>query len=381
MFTIGLMSGTSLDGLDGVLVQWSVPGADDPAGDLHICCRAHRAFPPDLRKALLALNHSGPDELHRSALSANHLSLLAADLVADLLEQSALSRHQIRAIGFHGQTVRHRPGEFDGCGYTLQIHNASLLAERSGIDVVCDFRTRDVAAGGQGAPLVPAFHASLWAREGLDQAVLNLGGIANLTLLTADGGVGGFDCGPANVLMDLWAERNLGQPYDHEGAWAAQGRVLPSLLAALQAEPFFARPAPKSTGRDLFHAEWLDAKRMEAGVTSAAAQDVQATLCELTAWAVDLHLCRELPGAASLHVCGGGALNRTLMRKLESSLKARHGEAARVETTAASGLAVMDVEAAAFAWLALRFVQGLPGNLPAVTGARGPRILGALYPG
>ena len=380
--TIGLMSGTSLDGLDGVLVRWkaavpSSPAAPSAQAPFEILARAHCPFPEAFRSTLLDLNRSGTDELHRAALAANRHSMIAADVVRNLLERSGMGARHVRAIGLHGQTVRHRPGEFDGMGYTLQLHNAALLAEWTRIDVVCDFRSRDVAAGGQGAPLVPAFHADIWSQPGQDVAVLNLGGIANLTLIDAAGRVLGFDCGPANVLMDLWTARHHGHAYDAGGAWAAQGHVLPELLASMQAEPFFRRPIPKSTGRDLFHEEWLERHAVQA----AAPQDVQATLCELTAWAVDDHLAREMPTASAIRVCGGGALNVELMRRLAQRLQARVGEAARVEPTSAHGLDVMDVEAAAFAWLAWRFIEGRPGNLPRVTGARGPRILGALYPG
>lgn len=365
--TIGLMSGTSLDGLDGVLVRWD-PSTPHP----QILSRAQAPFSEDFRTELLALNRSGPDELHRAALAANRLSVEAAAVVAQLLERAHLQPREVAAIGLHGQTVRHRPGAFDGIGYTIQLHNASLLAELTGLDVICDFRSRDVAAGGQGAPLVPAFHADVFAQPQVDVAVLNLGGIANLTLLHGDGRVAGFDCGPANVLMDLWAARHLGQALDAGGAWAAQGQVQPDLLEALQGEPFFGLPAPKSTGRDLFSADWLAA----FGPERHAPVDVQSTLCELSAWAVQAHLQREMPAARRLLVCGGGAFNDELMRRLKVRLAS-----VDVQTTESRGLGVMDVEAAAFAWLARRFLRREPGNLVRATGARGQRVLGALYPG
>ena len=277
------MSGTSLDGVDGVLVDFS-PGDSLP---LRVHAHAHAAFAPAYAGELLALNSSGPDELHRAALCANALARVYAQVVADLLARAKLSPSQIRAIGAHGQTVRHRPGEFDGIGYTLQLNNPALLAELSGIDVVADFRSRDVAAGGQGAPLVPAFHRAVFARPGETVAVLNLGGIGNLTVLAADGSTLGFDCGPGNALMDAWCQRHAGKAFDADGAWAASGGVIDALLRALQAEPFFAQAPPKSTGRDRFNPGWLDA-RIQA-VSDAAnplrPQDVQATLTELTAWA------------------------------------------------------------------------------------------------
>lgn len=366
------MSGTSLDGLDGVLLRWRSGSAA-----FDTLSRARGGFAPDLRAELLALNTAGHDELHRAALAANRMSETATTVVGQLLHQASLPASAVAAIGLHGQTVRHRPGEFDGRGYTLQLHNASLLAELTGIDVVCDFRSRDVAAGGQGAPLVPAFHAGVFQETGRDVAVLNLGGIANLTLLPADGCTGGFDCGPANVLMDLWAQQHLGQAYDEQGLWAATGVVQPELLRRWQDEAFFSKPAPKSTGRDLFNWAWLKATDLSA----YQLQDVQATLCELSAWCVDDHLTRALPSAARLWVCGGGALNDALMRRLEQRLRARLGPEARVLSTQATGLDPLDVEAAAFAWLAWRFLQGQAGNVVRVTGARGPRVLGALYPG
>jgi anhydro-N-acetylmuramic acid kinase len=369
--TIGLMSGTSLDGLDGVLLRWR-----SGRTDFDTLSRARGEFNADLRAELLALNTPGRDELHRAALAANRMSEAAATVVGQLLQRAGVQADAVAAIGLHGQTVRHRPGEFDGRGYTLQLHNASLLAELTRIDVVCDFRSRDVAAGGQGAPLVPAFHAGVFQEPGRDVAVLNLGGIANLTLLPAGGLVGGFDCGPANVLMDLWAQRHLGQAFDEQGRWAATGTAQAELLRRWQNEAFFSKPDPKSTGRDLFNWTWLQA----ADASGHRPEDVQATLCELSAWCVDDHLARELPSATLLWVCGGGALNQALMQRLEQRLRARLGPEARVASTQDAGLDPLDVEAAAFAWLAWRFLQGQAGNVVRVTGARGPRILGALYP-
>ena len=237
-------------------------------------------MPEALRGELLALNQAGVNELHRAALAANAISELYADAVTQLVRRAGVAAADVAAIGAHGQTVRHRPREFDGTGYTLQLINGALLAERTGIDVVCDFRSRDVAAGGEGAPLVPAFHAACFAQPGADVAVLNIGGIANLTLLRAGGEVQGFDCGPGNVLMDLWCRRCSGAAYDSGGAWAAGGHVDAVLLSRLLAEPFFERTPPKSTGRDLFDAAWLDTMLAPA---ATSAQDVMATLAELTA--------------------------------------------------------------------------------------------------
>ncbi|RQO55477.1 anhydro-N-acetylmuramic acid kinase [Paucibacter sp. KBW04] len=362
---IGLMSGTSLDGVDAVLVDLS---AGD--GAMRLLAHQHDAFPQALRDELLSLNSPGDNELHRAALAGNAVARSYADSVAKLLEKSGQRKQDVRALGAHGQTVRHRPTEFDGCGYTSQLLNGSLLAEQCGIAVVCDLRSRDLAAGGQGAPLVPAFHRAVFGRNDADVAVLNIGGISNLSLLARDGGSLGFDCGPGNCLMDAWIQRHQQKDFDADGAWAASGRVLPELLARLLAEPYFRQAAPRSTGRDLFNLPWLE-RAMQGG---EAAANVQATLLELTAQSIADSLPAE-SRSGDLLVCGGGALNGSLMRRLQALLPQM-----RVQPSDARGVPVMQVEAAAFAWLAQRFVHGLPGNLPRVTGAAGPRILGALYP-
>lgn len=370
---IGLMSGTSLDGVDGVVADF---------GEGAIAVRAHASapFPAALREELLALNRpEGTNELHRAALAGNGLARVYAEVVRMLLAEAGQDAAQIVAIGAHGQTVRHRPGEFDGTGYTLQLNNPALLAELTGIDVAADFRTRDLAAGGQGAPLVPAFHAALFGRPDETVAVLNLGGIANLSVLPPAAQVEsrallGFDCGPANALMDHWCQQHRGAPFDAGGAWAASGQVHAGLLARLLAEPYFARPAPKSTGRDLFHPGWL-ATALDQEAAPLAPQDVQATLAELTAESA-ARAVREAAGeAGTLIVCGGGALNAHLMARLAALLPG-----VAVLSSEARGLPPQQVEATAFAWLARRTVRREPGNLASVTGARGARVLGAVYP-
>jgi len=369
-YCIGLMSGTSLDGVDGVLVDF--------AEGTQVLWHASRGFDAALRAELLALNTpDGRDELHRAALAANALARSYAEVVRELLQATGLAPAQIAAIGAHGQTVRHRPQMFDGTGYTLQLNSPALLAELSGVAVVADLRSRDVAAGGQGAPLVPAFHQGVFGRPGETVLVLNIGGIANLSVLAGDGTVLGFDCGPGNALMDGWCQAHTGQPYDDGGQWAATGQVLPALLDRLLAEPFLQQPPPKSTGRDLFHADWL-AGHLSASATSAAdarPADVQATLTEFTARACAGAVQRFGHGGGELLVCGGGAFNMQLMQRIAALLPG-----VAVDTTAARGLPPQQVEAAAFAWLARQALLGLPGNLPAVTGARGPRILGAIHP-
>jgi anhydro-N-acetylmuramic acid kinase len=366
---VGLMSGTSLDGVDGVLVAF---GANGTA--FTVRGHVHRPYPPALARELLSLNASGADELHRCALAANAVALAYADVVDALLRAHGTPAADVRALGSHGQTVRHRPGEFDGTGYTVQLLNASLLAERTRIDVACDFRSRDVAAGGQGAPLVPAFHRHCFGRAGETVAVLNLGGIANLTVVGPDGATTGFDTGPANLLLDGWTARHHGAAFDAGGAWAARGTVQPALLARLCSEPFFAQPPPKSTGRDLFGMAWLDAHL--AAAAPAAPQDVQATLAELTASTVADAVRIHATPPRQLIVCGGGARNSDLLRRLAARLPSLD-----VVVSDALGLPCDQVEACAFAWLARALVEREAGNLPGVTGAAGPRVLGALHPG
>ena len=370
---IGLMSGTSMDGIDGVLARF--------APRLQVLAHAHVPLPAGFVAEALALNQPGANELHRAALLANALAEQQAQLVERLLAGAGLDAAAVAAIGSHGQTVRHRPGEFDGTGYTLQVNQPALLAERTGIDVIADFRARDIAAGGQGAPLVPAFHAAVFGAAHVPRAVLNLGGIANLSLLAPGRDAApatlraGFDSGPANLLMDGWCQRHLGAACDVDGRWAAGGRVDAALLARLLAEPYFHQPGPKSTGRDRFHLGWLDAHLAALAGPAPAPQDVQATLLELTARTATDALRAEAPATRELLVCGGGAFNAALMARI-----AALWPEGPVASTATAGLPPDQVEATAFAWLAWRFTQGLPGNDPVATGARGPRVLGARYP-
>jgi anhydro-N-acetylmuramic acid kinase len=367
---IGLMSGTSLDGIDGVICRW-----DDDGAWRGVQAHVHQPFGDDLRQELMALQQPGDNELHRAALAANALARGHADVVAKLLQCAGLPIAAIRAIGAHGQTVRHRPLAVDAVGYTVQLLNAALLAELSGIDVIADFRTRDLAAGGQGAPLVPTFHRAVFGMVSATRAVLNLGGIGNVTLLVPGQPTRGWDTGPGNVLMDLWVGRHLGQPFDRDGTWGASGTVDAALLVRLLAEPYLHLPPPKSTGRDLFDARWLD-RQLAAHSRVPAPADVQATLCAYTAQTVVDALRSADAVPTDLLVCGGGALNDALMQRLRDALPA-----VQVSSTDSAGLPPMQVEAAAFAWLARQHVMGLPANEPAVTGARGLRVLGALFPG
>jgi len=363
---IGLMSGTSLDGVDGVLVDF---GGGSPVVVQYACA----PFPAELRTELLALNTPGIDELHRAALAGNGLMRVYAQVVSTLLASAGAAPISVRAIGAHGQTVRHRPQEFDGTGYTLQLCQPALLAELTGIAVVADFRSRDVAAGGQGAPLAPFFHQSWFGRRGESPGVLNIGGISNITLLRAGGEMLGFDCGPGNALMDSWCLRHTGKPYDSEGSWAASGQVLPSLLEKFLAEAYFSKSPPKSTGRDLFNQPWLQGHLGD--FASAPPADVQATLAELTARACASDVLRLQPDLRRLIVCGGGALNAHLMRRLSALLPN-----AQVTSSADWGLPPLQVEATAFAWLARKTVLGEKLELQSTTGARGARVLGCVYP-
>ncbi|WP_420995947.1 anhydro-N-acetylmuramic acid kinase [Cupriavidus sp. 30B13] len=368
---IGIMSGTSMDGADGVLVDFS--GAR-PA----VLAAAHQPFPPELREAFAGLQQPGADEIHREALAANGLARVYAGCVASLLGEAGLAAADVAAVGAHGQTIRHRPGLYDGTGYTRQSQQPALLAELCGIDVVADFRSRDVAAGGQGAPLVPALHQALFGAAGETRVACNIGGISNISVLpAADAGraaVTGFDCGPGNVLLDYWVERHHGQAFDAGGAWGASGKIDQALLARLLAEPYFSMAPPKSTGRDLFHPAWLESHLGAHGAALAPA-DVQATLAALTAEAIARDVRAHAPGAVRLIVCGGGARNGFVM-----ALLARALPGVAVQSSDELGVPVSQVEGIAFAWLARRMLLRAPGNVPTVTGAAGPRVLGALYP-
>ncbi len=362
---LGLISGTSADGIDAALVRFE-PNCELVFG---------RTYPwdADLRARLIALGQGG------EATSLDDLgeldTILArsfADVATRAIEDAGIDPGEVRAIGSHGQTVRHRPES--KAAFTWQMGDGNVIAERTGITTVADFRRRDVAAGGHGAPLMPAFHAARLRSESEDRAVLNLGGIGNFTLLPKSGGgeVRGFDTGPANALMDAWCERHTGKPYDANGAFAASGKLDADLLARLLDDSWFALPPPKSTGREQFHLAWLESRLGEAPLRPA---DVQATLLELTAITVADALQATQAETARVLVCGGGVHNAALMARLAARMPG-----AIVESTSAHGLDPDYVEAMGFAWLAQETLAGRPGNLPGVTGARGLRVLGAIYP-
>ncbi|GGY83255.1 anhydro-N-acetylmuramic acid kinase [Marinobacter zhanjiangensis] len=363
---IGLMSGTSMDGIDAALVDL------DEAGGATLVATHTEPFPDSLYRSIVSLsqNHGTPDNLGHCDRA---LGECFATATLNLLE-TAGHRGSVVAIGSHGQTIRHQPqGEHP---FSLQLGDPNVIAERTGITTVADFRRRDMAAGGQGAPLVPAFHHAVFASPLEHRVLLNIGGIANISWLPAGGAgaSGGFDTGPGNGLMDAWCQRHTGRAYDENGRWAHSGKVVTPLLDRLLAEPYFSLPAPKSTGKELFNLDWLDARLSREA--EYAPGDVQRTLLELTARSIAGALPTERP--LRLYVCGGGALNSTLMLRLRELLEPQH---VHVATTGELGIDPQWVEAAAFAWLARQTMEGLAGNVPGVTGATGPRVLGAIYPG
>jgi len=373
---LGLISGTSADGIDAALVEFP-DDAIAAAPRLRAACT--RPWATALRERLVALGQGGePESLDELGRLDVQVARSFAEAALALLEEAGIAPAEVAAIGSHGQTLRHRPhGDWP---YTMQVGDGSVIAERTGIATVCDFRRRDVAAGGHGAPLVPAFHAALLHSTAEDRAVLNLGGIGNYTLLPREGAPGsddpgrairGFDTGPANALLDAWCLRHTGHGYDAAGAFAASGKVDDALLARLLDEPWFALPPPKSTGREQFHLDWLQS-RLRGGESPA---DVQATLLELTAATVADALRARQPATVRVIACGGGVRNPVLMRRIAERLPN-----VAVESSAGHGLDPDFVEAMAFAWLARETLARRPGNLPAVTGARGPRVLGVVHP-
>jgi anhydro-N-acetylmuramic acid kinase len=353
------MSGTSLDGIDAVLVDLSQPKP------LQIA-QYYLPFDDKLKNDLLALHLPAHNELHQAQTIGNQLARMYSAAVAPLLAQAKSASTEVRAIGCHGQTIRHRPEH----GYSLQIGNAALLAELTGITVVSDFRSRDIAAGGQGAPLVPAFHDRVLRHPDIHRVIVNIGGISNLTDLPPSAPASGFDCGPGNLLMDAWCMQHQGKPFDDSGAWAASGKILPALLEQMLAEPYFALPPPKSSGRDLFSISWLQNKLQG----DEAAANVQATLLELTCRSIALATQNHCRGATEIYLCGGGARNQALHDRMAALLPGTS-----LKTTNALGVDSDYLEAIAFAWLAQQALQGKPANLPQVTGAKHPCLLGAVY--
>lgn len=363
---IGLMSGTSLDGIDAALVDFS-------SSSPQILAAHTFPLPIALRSELLWLCQPGDNEIERLGRADRALAMAFADAANQILQSSGIAASTVRAIGSHGQTIRHRPApNAEGPAFTLQIGDPNTIAELTGITTVADFRRRDIAAGGQGAPLVPAFHKAVFGGS-TERVIVNIGGMANITVLPLHSPISGFDTGPGNALLDGWIRRHQALEYDRNGAWACGGNVHPQLLESLLADPFFAAPAPKSTGREHFNLEWLDQHLSQLQRIEPA--DIQATLAELTA-ATIADAINQLPfAAAEVFACGGGAYNRDLMQRLQCRLPR-----CRLGHTGELGIAPEWVEAAAFAWLARATLAGLPGNEPAVTGAAGYRVLGSIFP-
>lgn len=358
---IGLMSGTSLDGMDAVLVSFG-----DSPQDIKMIGHGYVAYEDTLKKSLLGLHLPYTHELEDSLIAGNIVSQKAYQAIEALLKKTGTSFKDIKAIGFHGQTIRHQPQK----GFTLQIGNPALLAELCHINVIADFRSRDVAAGGQGAPLVPAFHKEIFSHPTIHRAIVNIGGIANITILNPETSTSGFDTGPGNILLDHWCQTHLHKAFDEDGSWAREGRLIQTLLDAFFKDTYFERTAPKSTGRDHFNEAWLN-KHLQKSYSN---QDIQRTLLELTALSIS-NAIKTYNTISEIYLCGGGALNSFLVERLKSLMPQ-----IKIQLTDALGLSTQHIEAVAFAWLAKQTLFSKPGNLPQVTGAQGLRILGALYP-
>ena len=359
---IGLMSGTSLDGMDAVLVNFG-----EKSQDIKIIGHSYVPYEDKLKMALLGLHSPNTNELEESLVIGNIVSKKAYEAIEALLKKTNVASKDIRAIGFHGQTIRHQPQK----GFTLQIGNPALLAELSNINVIADFRSRDVAASGQGAPLVPAFHQEIFSHPTTYRAILNIGGIANVTLLNPKTTVSGFDTGPGNILLDHWSKTHRNQAFDENGAWAKEGKIIETLLGAFFKDAYFEKTAPKSTGRDHFNEAWLN-KHLQK---SYSRQDIQRTLLELTALSIAKAIDSHAANITEIYLCGGGALNSFLVERLKALMPK-----IKIQPSDLLGIPTQYVEAAAFAWLAKQMLFSKPGNLPEVTGAKGLRILGALYP-
>ncbi len=359
---IGLMSGTSLDGMDAVLVNFG-----EKSQDIKIIGHSYVPYEDKLKMALLGLHSPNTNELEESLVIGNIVSKKAYEAIEALLKKTNVVSKDIRAIGFHGQTIRHQPQK----GFTLQIGNPALLAELTNINVIADFRSRDVAASGQGAPLVPAFHQEIFSHPTTYRAILNIGGIANVTLLNPKTAVSGFDTGPGNILLDHWSKTHRNQAFDENGAWAKEGKIIETLLGAFFKDSYFEKTAPKSTGRDHFNEAWLN-KHLQK---SYSRQDIQRTLLELTVLSIAKAIDSHDANITEIYLCGGGALNSFLVERLKALMPK-----IKIQPTDLLGIPTQYVEAAAFAWLAKQMLFSKPGNLPEVTGAKGLRILGALYP-
>jgi anhydro-N-acetylmuramic acid kinase len=367
---VGLMSGTSVDAIDSALVRVV-------NNRVELLATHEHGIPAATRQRIADISHAGDDEIERMGVLDRELGLLFAEATLELLATANTRPEQVSAIGSHGQTIRHRPPSAASNhtqSFTLQIGDPNSIAEATSITTVADFRRRDIAAGGEGAPLAPAFHAAAFTQHGVNRAIINIGGIANITVLEGEALRGGFDCGPGNTLLDHWVRRHRGESFDRDGQWSAEGQVIPGVLQQLLAHPYFDRSGPRSTGKEMFNLQWLD--DCLTGHGSLPPRDVQATLAELTATSIANGVLGSGLHVAEVYVCGGGAHNTDLMRRLYHKLAP-----ARLDNTAAIGMDPDWVEAAMFAWLASQTLGGLAGNAPVVTGADGLRVLGGIYPG
>ena len=362
---IGAMSGTSADAIDVVLVNF---GPTPP----EVLAQNQLTLSADIRQSILDLSSGRNDALHDMLLLDRQLAGLFAEAVNGLLQAAGVAKSDIRAIGSHGQTLRHQTGNAQSPkqNFTLQVADPNTIAEHTGIDVVADFRRRDIAAGGEAAPMAPGFHHAYFSHPDRVRAIVNIGGFCNVTLLVPGELPLGFDTGPGNCLLDGWIQRHLGEPFDRDGGWAVQGRVDANLLTELKAHPYFARPAPKSTGRETFNLEWLDS---QIGGRSIKAEDVQATLMQLTVETLFEGIATKRQTVAEIYLCGGGAKNAEFQTRIASL------SGLPVGTTTELGIDPQLVEACAFAWMARQRLERKPGNLPSVTGAAGPRLLGGVY--
>jgi anhydro-N-acetylmuramic acid kinase len=363
-YYIGVMSGSSLDGIDVALTDFK-------DGQCKVISTHFQAYPDSIKKVLLKLHFPSDNELEQSALIANKLAFLYAESIHALLDKNALTANDVIAIGCHGQTIRHQPKYNNTVGYTIQLGNNALLAELTNISVVGDFRSRDIAAGGEGAPLVPAFHKAIFSESTKNRAIINIGGIANISYLAKNGDVTGFDSGPGNMLIDYWVERILNKAYDENGNWAATGKVIDHLLEQLFDDTYFTLTPPKSTGRDLFNPSWLEKHIANKDYST---EDIARTLIELTNQSICLALLQYCPEVDEVYLCGGGARNQLLVSCIQSKLGP-----IPLFTTEKIGVDIDWVEAVAFAWLAKQTIEKKSSNLPSVTGAAGLRVLGAIY--
>lgn len=366
---IGLMSGTSLDGIDAALVSID-------ANQFHVLQAFSATIPSALRAELLALCQGCDREIDRLGAADRLLGAELAKSALAVCGRAGISPDKVCAIGSHGQTIRHRPPsttQAHQTAFTLQIGDPNTVAEHTGITTVSDFRRRDVAAGGQGAPLVPAFHAAAFSQPDTKRVIVNIGGMANVTVLEGNNKVSGFDTGPGNVLMDAWIQKNQHKPYDENGQWAASGVAIPVLIEHFLSDDYFLLQGPKSTGREKFNLQALEA--ILDKIPAARPEDIQHSLLQITAQSIVKAIHQHAPGYKEIYVCGGGAHNRTLTDAIEGQLPG-----CSLHSTRCLDIEPDWVEAVAFAWLAHQTLENLPGNLAEVTGASGPRILGTVCP-